>query len=224
MGKALDAIKNPRQRRFCVEFMKDNNGTQAAIRAKYAESSARQIAARLMSKASIQAAIAELKKEQEARVIGDADKVVHELALIAFSDIKNFVSWAPEERVLGVDPNGRPVKTTVDYIRLRPSDQVDGRVVQEVSHTRHGVKIKLFDKVDALKLLGEHFGVLGNRKVEVTGKDGGPVRHEVDNARFSGMSDRDLATLILQAASDIMSSEAGEGEEAEEGGGEEDET
>lgn len=203
MGKALDSINNPRQRRFCVEFIKDNNGTKAAIRAKYSENSARQTAAKLLSKANIQAAIAELKKEQEARTIGDADKVIHELALIAFSDIKKYVSWAPEERVVGVDPNGRPVKTMVDCIHLLPSDEVDGRVVQEVSQTQHGLKIKLHNKVEALKMLGEHFGVIGTKRIEMTGKNGGPIQHQVDNARFAGMSDKDLAALILQAAKDI---------------------
>lgn len=203
MGKALEEIKNPRQRQFCIEFIVDNNGTQAAIRAGYAENSARQTAAKLLSKANIQAAIAELKKEQEARTIGDADKVIHELALIAFSDIKKFVSWAPEERVVGVDPNGRPVKVIVDNIHLRPSSDVDGRVIQEVSQTQHGLKIKLHNKVEALKMLGEHFGVIGTKRIEMTGKNGGPIQHQVDNARFAGMSDKDLAALILQAAKDI---------------------
>lgn len=203
MGKALEEIKNPRQRQFCIEFIVDNNGTQAAIRAGYAENSARQTAAKLLSKANIQAAIAELKKEQEARTIGDADKVIHELALIAFSDIKKYVSWAPEERVVGVDPNGRPVKVKVDSIHLLPSTDVDGRVIQEVSQTQHGLKIKLHNKVEALKMLGEHFGVIGTKRIEMTGKNGGPIQHQVDNARFAGMSDKDLAALILQAAKDI---------------------
>lgn len=206
MGKALDAIQNPRQRKFCIEFIVDNNGTQAAIRAGYSENSARQTAAKLLSKANIQAAIAELKKEQEARTIGDADKVIHELALIAFSDIKKFVTWAPEERVVGVDPNGRPVKVTVDCIHLLPSADVDGRVIQEVSHTQHGIKIKLYDKVEALMALGEHFGVLGKKRMEVTGKDGGPIEHH-HTGRFAGMSDKELAALILQAAKDIAEGE-----------------
>ena len=50
---------NQRQRRFVDTFLVDGNGTQAAIRAGYSPTSARQIATRMMSKASIRAAVAD---------------------------------------------------------------------------------------------------------------------------------------------------------------------
>lgn len=49
------------------------------------------------------------------------------------------------------------------------------------------------------------------RKVEHLGKDGGPIQYQVDHARFAGMSDRELAALILQAAKDIAVAPAIEG-------------
>lgn len=39
-----------KQRRFCEEYIKDSNATQAAIRAGYAENSAKQQGARLLTK------------------------------------------------------------------------------------------------------------------------------------------------------------------------------
>lgn len=45
--------------RFVIEYCKDQNGTQAAIRAGYAENSANEQAARLLAKDSIKEAIAE---------------------------------------------------------------------------------------------------------------------------------------------------------------------
>ena len=43
----------PKQERFCQEYMKDLNGTQAAIRAGYSKETARQQAQRLLTKVYI---------------------------------------------------------------------------------------------------------------------------------------------------------------------------
>ena len=55
-------LKNERHERFCHEYIIDLNKTQAAIRAKYSEKTARQIGCKLLTKANIQDRIAELQK------------------------------------------------------------------------------------------------------------------------------------------------------------------
>ena len=47
----------PKQRRFVSEYLKDLNGTQAAIRAGYAPKSAKVIASRMLTKANLWAAV-----------------------------------------------------------------------------------------------------------------------------------------------------------------------
>lgn len=53
----------PKQARFVIEYCVDQNGTQAALRAGYAENSAQEQASRLLSKDMIKAAIAERMEE-----------------------------------------------------------------------------------------------------------------------------------------------------------------
>ena len=65
-----------KQERFCTEYQVDQNGTQAAIRAGYAEGSARQSASDLMSKPAIQARMAELAELQRQRTNITADRVL----------------------------------------------------------------------------------------------------------------------------------------------------
>lgn len=48
---------SPKQQRFVAEYLIDGNGTQAAIRAGYAEGSAKVTASRLLTKANIAAAV-----------------------------------------------------------------------------------------------------------------------------------------------------------------------
>ena len=54
---------NSKHMRFCEEYVKDNNATQAAIRAGYTASSARNQAHRLMANAEVLEMISNLKKE-----------------------------------------------------------------------------------------------------------------------------------------------------------------
>ena len=53
-----------KQKRFCQEYVIDNNATQAAIRAGYSEDTARQIGSENLSKLYISDYIAELRKEK----------------------------------------------------------------------------------------------------------------------------------------------------------------
>jgi phage terminase small subunit len=50
----------PRQQRFIAEYVKDLNGTQAAIRAGYSERSAAEQAYQLLQKTSVQKPIEDL--------------------------------------------------------------------------------------------------------------------------------------------------------------------
>ena len=67
-----------KEQQFVDEYLVDLNGAQAAIRAKYAESSARQTATKLLSKAHIQAAIAVARAKQQERTEITADRVLRE--------------------------------------------------------------------------------------------------------------------------------------------------
>jgi phage terminase small subunit len=73
-----DVALTDKEQQFVDEYLVDLNGTQAAIRAKYSESTARQIATRLLSKAHIQAAIAEARAKQQQRTEITADRVLRE--------------------------------------------------------------------------------------------------------------------------------------------------
>ncbi|MDR1515435.1 MAG: terminase small subunit [Synergistaceae bacterium] len=143
----------PKQTRFVEEYLIDMNATQAAIRAGYAENTAYSVGQRLMKnvETEINSALAERSK----RTGVTADRVVQELARIAFVDTRQIFEWGP------------------DGVTLRPSDELtddEAAIVAEVSETRSAVggsiKAKRFDKLKALELLGSHLGMF-NDKVEV---------------------------------------------------------
>ncbi len=79
-------VLNPRHARFAQEYLIDLNGAQAAIRAGFSKRTARSAAARLLTNADIRAAIDEAKLARSERTKITADKVLEELARVAFFD------------------------------------------------------------------------------------------------------------------------------------------
>lgn len=153
----------PKQKMFVEEYLVDLNATQAAIRAGYSAKTASSIGEQNLRKLDIQTAIQEAMKARQERTGVTQDRVIAELARIAFGDQRSVMEWGPSGVKL------RDSKSLTD-------DQA--AMVAEVSEsvTANGgtLKLKTHDKVGALKLLGEHLGMF-KQKMEVTGQDGGPV-------------------------------------------------
>lgn len=73
----------PKQAMFVIEYLKDLNGTQAAIRAGYSESTAQEIASENLSKPMIKNAIQEQMDARAGRTLVTADWVIDSLREIA---------------------------------------------------------------------------------------------------------------------------------------------
>ena len=77
----------PKQKRFCEEYLIDLNGTQAAIRAGYSKHTPNAIAFELLGKPEIQKEINALLAKQSKRTEITADRVLQEIATVAFAEI-----------------------------------------------------------------------------------------------------------------------------------------
>lgn len=69
----------PKQQRFVQEYLQDHNGTQAAIRAGYSESTARQQGSRLLTEPRIQAAVRAGQKKVAKKAEVTVDSLMAEL-------------------------------------------------------------------------------------------------------------------------------------------------
>lgn len=154
-----------KQTAFVREYLVDLNATQAAIRAGYSERTAYSVGQRLLKNVEIQRAVAAAQAKRARRVEITADRVVAELAKIAFSDPRDLMEWGP------------------DGVVLRPSAELSddqAASVAEVAENNAGLRLKKHDKVKALELLGRHIGIFTDKvKAEVSGPDGGPVASEI---------------------------------------------
>lgn len=140
-----------KQKRFVEEYLIDLNATQAAIRAGYSPNSARDIGSENLTKPHIRARVEEALAERSKRTGINADRVVRELARIAFvnaADVINFDSATLSENASEDDT------AAIASVRVKtiPTDAGEG-VERE---------IRICDKLKALELLGKHLGMFNN--------------------------------------------------------------
>lgn len=163
------------ERLFCLYYVKYFNGTQAALKAGYAKSSAHVTSSRLLRRERVASYIREIKGEMVENIFVEAMDVLNEYIKIAFADITNYVNFGQREvEVMGPfgpvkDEDGKPVMRTISYVDFNESDMVDGSIIAEVKKGKEGVSIKLADKMRALDKLAMYFDLVPDnfkRKIE----------------------------------------------------------
>ena len=162
----------PKQIRFVDEYMVDFNATQAAIRAGYKAKTAHVIGAENLRKPKIAEEIARRQKDLQKRTEISQDRVVKELARIAFADASDY---ACIETYMYENKDG----TLSPLQAVSPKDtgvlSDDQRAaIAGIKQGANGIEIKLHDKIKALELLGRHIGMF-NDKLSLSGTDGGPL-------------------------------------------------
>jgi phage terminase small subunit len=135
-----------RQERFIKEYLIDSNGTQAAIRAGYSESNARQQASYLLTKPNILMIITERKKELETTLDITAERIRSELAKIAFSNIFDLI-----------DKNGR-IRENVNKDNLSAINKYRFSQFERNGKVETAFEIILHDKLKAIELLAKLMG------------------------------------------------------------------
>lgn len=143
-----------KQKRFVQEYLVDLNATAAAKRAGYSEKSASRIAVELLNKTQVSAEIQKQQAERQKRTEITQEKVLQELAAIAFANGYDFA---------------QVIKPGV--VRVIPTEEIPQdkrKAVASIKETANGTEIKTYDKVRALELLGKHLGIFDSNNNTIT--------------------------------------------------------
>ena len=170
---------NQRQELFCREYIKDLNGTQAAIRAGYSPRTADRMAYELLKKPEIQAFVLQSKAERVEEVKIDANYVLKRLIEIDEMDVADILDDGGD--FLPIRSWPKTWRTTLSGLDIAIINSGDTEAIIK--------KIKWPDKVKNLELLGKHIGVGAfTEKVDHTSSDGSmspakPTRAEILEAQ-----------------------------------------
>lgn len=155
-----------KQQAFVEHYLVCLNATEAAIKAGYSESSARQMGSANMSKPAIAAEIARRKEARKERLEVTAERVILELARIAFTSLPDVAEW-DEDRATFVpsrdlDTDAAAAVRTVKAKTTRYHGK-DG----QKDRTEVRLEVRMHDKLRALEALGKHLGLFGNEDEKV---------------------------------------------------------
>lgn len=167
---------NINQRKFVIAYLAHGNGEKAYIEAGYSKVGARSSASKLLTNTNVRAAL-EAGQRAQAKQLEDKygitnDRILQELARIAFSNMKRLAEW---------DGHG---------VRLRDSEEIseeDAACIKTISYSTSSsdkgdsssLSFATHDKVKALHLLANMRGM-------VNGDIGDADKKPVD----SGVKDR----------------------------------
>ena len=146
-----------KQKLFVEEYLIDLNATQAAIRAGYSPDTAKAIGSENLTKPDIRAHIDKAMAERTKRTGVNADRVVMELAKIAFINAMDVI----DTKTATVKADALPEDTAaIQSVKVKTSSSENSEMVER--------EIKMADKIKALELLGKHLGMFKDR-VELSG-------------------------------------------------------
>lgn len=147
---------------FCIEYLKSYNVKNSAARAGIPLNECY----KLIKTKKIREGLKAIQTRREEDLYLEGINIIQMYMSIAFADITDYVEFGTEEvpvtdsygRIMR-DDDGEPRMQTRNYIRLKESSKIDGRLIQEVKQGRDGVSVKLFDKMEALNKLAKYMDV-----------------------------------------------------------------
>lgn len=164
--QGLDIPVSRRYAQFVAEYLIDLDAEQAALRTGYLAHQGED----LLAHPEVARALAKAKAERERALRVKAENALLEMSYLAFSDVSHY----------RVSPDG--------YLELAPgAPSTAMRAVASIKRkvtvkedregttwTYYELEYKLWDKPNAIRLMGRHCGLFSER-LELTGKDGAPV-------------------------------------------------
>jgi phage terminase small subunit len=151
----MSVLKNPKHEAFAQNIAMGLQNTDAYLKAGYyrntnpaSNGAINLLSKRLKARPHVRARIAEIVAKAAATAEITVERVLHELAVIAFANIQDYLG-VEDFNSLTRDQKAPLREVTVE--ELRSGDKVASRLV----------KYKLSDKQAALVDLGKHFGMFG---------------------------------------------------------------
>lgn len=164
-----------KQKIFADEYLIDLNATRAykaAYPAVKKNETAAASATRLLKNVNVSQYVSKRMRDRQERTEITQDMVLRELAAIAFSNTTDYAKVVEKDAMTEVngsmepvlDSEGNPVKyRTVELELTENLTQEQRSALAVVKKGRDGYEVKPYNKLEALKLLGQHLGMFGGK-------------------------------------------------------------
>lgn len=157
------ADKQPRklsgkQELFCREYVKCNNASEAGRRAGYSPKTAHQMGKENILKPAIIERIKKLKAPKIKQLDLSADLILSELKKLATSNMQDF--FDKDGYLKGIHDLTRDQAAALSSLEIEQLYMNQGK---EKLHIGEAKKMKLWDKLKALNMLGQHLALFNEQ-------------------------------------------------------------
>lgn len=159
-GKSL----TPKVLRFVDEYLKDLNATQAAVRAGYSKRTAKQQGSRLLTNADVQRQVEIARKELAVNAGITRERILAEMAKIAFSDLRDLYNEDGTLRMPHEWPEG--AAGAIASMEFETMQLGGGGDDDAVPVSKRVAKVKVWDKGKQLENLLKHLGMAEDKPPE----------------------------------------------------------
>lgn len=213
-GRSTDKPLPPKVLRFIDEYLVDLNGSAAYQRAGYKAkgNSAEVNARRLLRNAQVSLEIARRQSETAKKLEISREEALTEAWNIVKADANELIEYRrfacvscfedgheedrrdPNPKCSSCHGDGRANVIVKDTRKLSPQARA---LYAGVKITKEGIEVKMHSKLDALEKVFKHLGLYAlDKKVELTGKAGGPIEVKTD---LRTVSDAELEAIVAGA-------------------------
>lgn len=177
-AKVLPAKRpiTPNQKLFCLEWLKDRNGTRAylaAYKGCKTEAAARVNASKLLTKANIKSFLAKRLKKHEKQLDITVDRLKREEGRIAFSDVTALFDG---KTTIAPADLPKDVRRAISGIKVHETETGEG----ENKTVKRTYEYKFWNKGQALERLERHLGMFERDNAQKAG-DGVSIQVLVQN-------------------------------------------
>lgn len=148
-----------KQERFCKEYVISLNAADAARKAGYSKTTAHVIGVQNLSKLLIKKRLEQLQAPKVKKLDLTAEMVLGEMKSLAFSNIDDFFDdngFLKEWKDITRDQ--KACLAQVDMILFTPTEDDEDRL-----HISQAGKLKFWDKVKSLNMLGNHLSLFQDK-------------------------------------------------------------
>jgi len=154
----MPALNNEKHERFCQLLLVDPEARAGRVYERVGYKArgdvAEAAASRLLRTVKVAARLAELRAERSERTGITADRVLEELAVVAFSDVTHYEVGDDGRVVLTGEAAQSATRALSSVKRKTKQFMQKGELV-----TEHDVEVKLWNKPRALEMMGRHLGL-----------------------------------------------------------------
>lgn len=190
----------PKQERFCLEYLKCGNASEAYRRAykpkKMTDKSVNEKASQMLAMVKIRSRLEELNSKAVTDAVMTRQEALERLSRFARTDLADLVEFGSYE--MGEDETGRPIIQAAWKIRdsvLQDPEKL--AAIAELAATKDGIKIKTHSPLQAIQQLAKMQGWESAQKHELSGPGGTPIpiapmtKDEYKQARREMLADDD---------------------------------